>query len=147
MARNATKRLSIKAACRLWCELSLQKQSMMEDPRTSTPHYVSTLAYLFTIVEASVNKHFPKLPQPLCEFHEVCWCVQCLTEYKTSGFTKFRNACEHLDVQCSDAHLSTHYINQLQLILKYADHLEASAEEEIIRQLDSMEMETADPST
>ena len=147
MARNATKRLPIKVVCRARCRLSLQKQSMMAVPRTSTPYYVSTLAYLFAIVEASVNKHFPKLTQPLCEFHEVCWCVQCLTEYKTSGFTKFRNACEHLDAQCSDAHLSTQYINQLQLILKYADHLEASAEEKIIRQLDSVDMETGGPST
>lgn len=119
----------------------------MPDPRTPTPRYVSTLAYLFAIVEASVNKHFPKLPQPLCEFHEVCWCDQCLTEYKTSGFTNFRNACEHLDTQCLDAQLSVHYINQLQLILKYADHLEASAEEKIIKQLDSVDMETDEPST
>ena len=60
-------------------------------------------------------------------------------EYKATGFTIFRNSCEHFNAQCQDVSFSVQRINQLQFILKYADHLEALEEAEIIRCLDSLE--------
>ena len=83
------------------------------------------------MVEASISKHFPNFLQPLCQTHDVCWCDECLMWYKTSGFTMFRNSCEHFDAQCQDVNFSAKRINQLQLILKYADHLEATVEADI----------------
>jgi hypothetical protein len=111
----------------------------MTDTSSAKPEYSSTLTYLFSSVNASISKHFPNFSQPLCQAHDVCWCEECLMEYKTTRFTMFRNSCEHFDAQCQEVSFSVQHINQLQLILKYADHLEAAEEAEIIRHLDSLE--------
>ena len=113
--------------------------STMADEHTPVSKFSSTLTYLFSMVDDSISKHFPKFSIPLCQTHNVCWCEECLLYYQTTGFTKFRNSCDHFEAQCLEASFSPLRINQLQLILKYADHLEATVEEEIIRRLDSAE--------
>ena len=111
----------------------------MSGDHTAKSKFTSTLDYLFSVTTASIGKHFPKFAQPLCQTHDVCWCEECLVWYRATGFTKFRNSCEHFDAQCLEAAVSEHRINQLQFILKYADRLEEDVETEVIRHLEDVE--------
>ena len=95
--------------------------STMSGDHTAKSKFTSTLDYLFSVTTASIGKHFPKFAQPLCQAHDVCWCEECLVWYRSTGFTKFRNSCEHFDAPCLEAAVSEHHINQIQFILKYVE--------------------------
>ena len=119
----------------------------MASSRPEVSKFNSTLTYLLSTVEACVSRHFPKFATRLCPTHEICWCEECLDQYRKTGFTHFRNSCEHELAQCEDAAYSEIYINQLQFILKYADYLENMVEREIERHLELAETRNVYTST
>ena len=107
----------------------------------------STPDYLLAAVEASISRHFPKFDTKLCPTHGVCWCNDCLEEYRETCFTRFRNACEHEPTPCEDAGYSELCVNQLQFILKYADFLERTLDLELEHLLGLFETRDASTST
>ena len=111
----------------------------MSGDHAAKSKFTSTLDYLFSVITASIGKHFPKFTQPLCQTHDVCWCEECLVWYRATGFTKFRNSCEHFDAQCLEAAVSERRINQIQFILQYVDRLEEEVETEVIGRLEDVE--------
>ena len=58
--------------------------------------------------------------------------------YRVTGFTKFRNSCEHFDAQCLEAAVSECRINQIQFILQYVDRLEEEVETEVIGRIEDV---------
>ena len=107
----------------------------------------SPLDYLLAAVEASISGHFPKFDTKLSPTHGVCWCADCLEEYRETRFTRFRNVCEHEPTPCEDVAYSELRVNQLQFILKYVDFMERALDLEIEHQLELFEIHDASTST
>ena len=79
---------------------------------------------LCTKCQLCLEKNFPKIKQNVCNYHGICWCAICVQEYKENGFTMFNNSCSHFEAQCTDVEYSLEMINQIEFLLKYANHLE-----------------------
>ena len=59
---------------------------------------------------------------PICENHGICFCEECLTQYKACKFTIIYNVCSHFDAQCLEAAYSEKYINKKEFLKKLADY-------------------------
>ena len=54
---------------------------------------------------------------PVCEVHGICFCKECVAEYKRGGFHSFNNNCSHASAQCVVANTSKKYITRGDFIL------------------------------
>ena len=85
---------------------------------------MSTFTDFYNAVNTAISKHFPKIGKTVCEFHDVCFCDECCDMYKLNNFSNFLNTCEHADAGCAILGISEKKINQLQLLVKFAEHME-----------------------
>ena len=86
---------------------------------------MSTFTDFYNAVNTAISKHFPKMCKTVCDFHDVCFCDECCDTYKLNNFSEFLNACEHCDATCAIVGISETKINQLQLLVKFAEHMES----------------------
>ena len=95
---------------------------------------MSTFNMFHDAIVGAVSKHFPTVEKIVCEFHGICFCDECCNMYKLNNFSGFLNTCDHDDADCAVACISEKRINQLQLLLKYAEHMEEVEEEKILNE-------------
>ena len=129
--------------CRLVCgikeppfceDLQLGMSSSFDKVVSSFLNSMTSFEEFTASINSAILKHFPLLAKPVCPFHDICFCDECCELYKNDKFTYFLNSCEHECAQCLDAAVSVKRISQLELLLQYAQHLERTDEEALMKE-------------
>ena len=81
------------------------------------------------ISRKGIKRNALKIGTAVCEDHGVCFCDLCIGDYTAAGFTNFNNRCVHFEAQCINSSESEIYINQMEFLYRYFDHLHSYQEQ------------------
>ena len=83
------------------------------------------------ICHKGIKRNGLKIGTAVCGDHGICFCDLGIEAYTAAGFTGFNNRCSHLEAQCINASESQTYINQMEFLYRYFEHLHSYQEQRL----------------